>query len=633
MNPRKGIIGLLATIFLISAISMIMLVIDDRNDLSSRASGLLASNLRPALPGVTFIPNETLWDGTPFRLPITIKYNGVLWMPPKDRNTVFYHTDLPITLRIYNGKVNQSTLGKILGENFTALRNVSTDNTTLPGWSIESFTSTFFGDKKSISVWTNKDGITLISVMPQGLSQIDIVDFAKNIIPSNSSGQVKGVNSEDNTIRLAALVRPSVVMILNNYCSNAKFTSTHPGFVLAGREYPFCIAGVGTGFFVNESGYIATNGHLVKNIPDTSLFYAVASGSLDTLLSDYMQVYTAEKTGTLPSHDEMVLKIKEAHASKENIYQLAGMVSDLYKNQYVELNSSQNNYYVQLGNTPLQLSTNGVNTGKDIVQAKLIDSDYSEPDSVTGFTTSDVAILKIDGDNYPGLPLGSIDDISVGSTIQILGFPGVVMGGSSFLLDSSTNTEPTYTKGVVSAFKQAKGDKKQLIQTDASINHGNSGGPAINSEGKVVGIATYGLTPDEGGGNYNFLRDIQDLKQLMKKNNIAENPGDTYTSWKSGLENFWLSYFKYAETDFQKVSSLYPIHPSVGKYLAFAKEKINTPEDQTPKFSRSQRSTYMAISGGVMALSLFSIIILWIIDRIDSNKRSSVDQTTATGIN
>lgn len=627
MNPRKGLMGLLSTVFLLSAITMVMLMIDDRKDLSSRAGSWLSNSLRPALPGVAQAENEAFWDGAQYKLPITVKFNGVLWMPPKDRNIVFYHRNLPITIRITSGEVNQISLRQILGENFTSLKLISKVSQGISGWSVTSYTAYFLGDMKSIDVWYGKEDISLISVRPTNSSGMDIEDFARSIVSTSAVGQVKGLSTQDDSARLATLIRPSVVMVMNNFCSKVKFTNID-GFVLSGREYPFCIASVGSGFFINKNGYLATNGHVVQNVPKTSLFYAVTSGSLDNLLTDYMQVYMAQKTGTLPSREDMTLRIKEAHASKENIYQMAAMVYDLNEKNFLSIGDSVNNYYVQLGNTPLQLTTTGVSTSQEVVEAKLIDSDYKEPEESTGFTTSDVAILKVDGTNYPGLPLGSIDDLSVGSSIEVIGFPGIVMGSNSFLLDTSANAEPTFTKGIVSSFKLAKGNKKRLIQTDASINHGNSGGPAISSEGKVVGLATYGLTPEEGSGNYNFLRDIQDLKALMEKNNITNDVGDTYLSWKNGLENFWLSYFKYAKRDFETVSTLYPVHPSVSKYLTVAKTKINTPEDQTPKFTRAERSLYMNISVGVMALSALSFVVLWFFDRAEMRKKAAYFSST-----
>jgi len=599
-----------------------MLVYDDNKDLSSRAAGWISTNLRPALPGETLISNESTWDGTKFNLPISINYNNQLWMPPKDNSVVFYHTTQPVTLRVTTTELDQKSLQNILGENFTSLRPVESDY-MLPNWRTQFFSANFFGIKKMISILIGNDQISLIIVGPESMEFSDIANFANGVTFNSLPKQVMGATTPDDTVRLAALVRPSVVMILNNFCSKVKFTDV-PNLVLSGREYPFCIASVGSGFFVNKDGFIATNGHVVKNIPGSSMFYAVASGNLDLLLADYLQVYDAQRTGAIPARSEIELKIKDAHASKESIYQLAALVGDLYARKYLSLSNSENKYYIQLGNTPLQFTKTGVVVDAGIVEAKFIDSDYSEPDKDTGFSSSDVALLKVDGTNYPALPLGSVDSLSVGSSIQIIGFPGVVMGSNSFLLDSSANSEPTFTKGVVSAFKLAKGDRKKLIQTDASINHGNSGGPAISAEGNVVGIATYGLTPEEGGGNYNFLRDIQDLKSLMTKNNVSEDTGDTYKLWKSGLESYWLSYFQYAKNDFEKITTLYPSHPSVEKYLTVAKSKQKSTEDQTPKFTRQARSLYMSISVSVMALSLISIVIVWVIEQIDQKKKQAL---------
>ena len=300
---------------------------------------------------------------------------------------------------------------------------------------------------------------------------------------------------------------------------------------------------------------------------------------------------------------------------------MAALVGDMYKKNLIKLENTVNKYYIQLGNIPIQLSKTGVNVGSGVVTATLIASDYAVPDPTLGFTTSDVALLKINGTNFPALPLGKMNDISVGSSVMLIGFPGVAMGSNSQLLDTSANAEPTFTKGVISAFKQAKGNKKNLIQTDASINHGNSGGPAVSSEGKVVGLATYGLTPEEGGGNYNFLRDIADLKDLMAKNSVTEEIGGTYDTWKSGLNNYWISYFKPAKVEFEKVISLYPDHPTVQQYLRETNSKIGGLEDKTPRFTRDQRKIYIGISSGLMIFSVVIIIALGISNYIDSKRR------------
>ncbi len=91
---------------------------------------------------------------------------------------------------------------------------------------------------------------------------------------------------------------------------------------------------------------------------------------------------------------------------------------------------------------------------------------------------SDVAVVKIDAENLPYLELGDSDTLEVGEWVLAIGNP---LGLSH-----------TVTAGIVSAKGRSVGlaDIENFIQTDAAINRGNSGGPLINLDGKVVGINT-----------------------------------------------------------------------------------------------------------------------------------------------
>ncbi|MGB2863581.1 MAG: DegQ family serine endoprotease [Sedimentisphaerales bacterium] len=103
---------------------------------------------------------------------------------------------------------------------------------------------------------------------------------------------------------------------------------------------------------------------------------------------------------------------------------------------------------------------------------------------------SDVAVIKIDADNLPYLELADSDTLEVGEWVLAIGNP---LGFSH-----------TVTAGIVSAKGRSVGlaTIENFIQTDAAINRGNSGGPLLNLEGKVVGMNTaiYGATGNIGIG-------------------------------------------------------------------------------------------------------------------------------------
>jgi serine protease Do len=99
---------------------------------------------------------------------------------------------------------------------------------------------------------------------------------------------------------------------------------------------------------------------------------------------------------------------------------------------------------------------------------------------------SDVALLKIEGDDFPHLELGNSDDVLVGEW-------AIALGNPFGLFD--INAKPTVTVGVISNKEvnlRPQDDRVYIgmIQTDAAISSGNSGGPLVNSLGQVIGMNT-----------------------------------------------------------------------------------------------------------------------------------------------
>ena len=105
---------------------------------------------------------------------------------------------------------------------------------------------------------------------------------------------------------------------------------------------------------------------------------------------------------------------------------------------------------------------------------------------------TDLAVLKIDAEGLPTVSFGNSDSLEVGDWVVALGNALALKGG------------PTVTLGIVSArgrtISTERGTLYDLIQTDAAINDGNSGGPLINLDGEVIGINTAILRRAQGIG-------------------------------------------------------------------------------------------------------------------------------------
>lgn len=123
-------------------------------------------------------------------------------------------------------------------------------------------------------------------------------------------------------------------------------------------------------------------------------------------------------------------------------------------------------------------------------------------------TIQDVAVIKIEGDNFPILPLGDSDQMKIGQTVVAIG-------------NSLGEFSNTVSKGIVSGLKRnltagsALGGAEQLkniIQTDAAINPGNSGGPLLNINGEVVGV---NVAMAQGAQNVGFAIPVNQLKRMI----------------------------------------------------------------------------------------------------------------------
>lgn len=156
------------------------------------------------------------------------------------------------------------------------------------------------------------------------------------------------------------------------------------------------------------------------------------------------------------------------------------------------------NEHVVHGATEILVTT----TGGNKYNASMIGSD----------PYTDVALLKIEGDNYPYLPFGDSDDVIIGEW-------AIAIGNPFGLFD--INDTPSVTVGVISAtdrdFERTREGRiySDMLQTDASINRGNSGGPLVNSMGEVIGMNT--IIFSEGGGSLGvgFAVPINRIRQII----------------------------------------------------------------------------------------------------------------------
>ena len=153
------------------------------------------------------------------------------------------------------------------------------------------------------------------------------------------------------------------------------------------------------------------------------------------------------------------------------------------------------------------LTNNHVIDGAEDIKVALTDGRVFRATLVGADRFSDLAVLKVEGQNLPALPLGNSAKLLVGESVVAIGSPLWIEGG------------PTVTTGVVSALGRSMEQPglptlHNLIQTDAAINPGNSGGPLLNLRGRVVGINTAVIASAHGIG---FAISISTAKPVVQE--------------------------------------------------------------------------------------------------------------------
>lgn len=134
--------------------------------------------------------------------------------------------------------------------------------------------------------------------------------------------------------------------------------------------------------------------------------------------------------------------------------------------------------------------------GKKKYKARMVASDPK----------TDIAILKIDGKDFPHVNLGNSATLEVGDWVLAIGNP--------------FGLTQTITAGIVSAKGRSDMgilDYEDFIQTDAAINPGNSGGPLVNIDGQVIGMNTAILSRSGGYMGIGFAIPINLIKQVADK--------------------------------------------------------------------------------------------------------------------
>ncbi len=307
------------------------------------------------------------------------------------------------------------------------------------------------------------------------------------------------------------------------------------------------ITSTGTGFLFTSDGYVATNCHLIDRENSfirrqfiLTAFKQVTNENISALESSWATTFTEQQRSLL-------------YNTYASVYsRLFSMVLyDLKKEIYVVYRKDSG----QKQSLPVKKLATVVIKGQPM-------------------PGKDIAILKIDGDSsLPTLRVGNADLPQVGEQLFVYGYPAPVTNNDFVALESAI--EPTLTTGIVSAIKKSV-TGWPIIQMDANINHGSSGGPVCNGKGEVIGITTFGSLENSGvlAAGLNFALPVTILSDYLDTTNITPHTAKTTALFSDGIVFFGKEYYHKAAAKFKEVKALDPHYLGLEYYLKESEENI-----------------------------------------------------------
>jgi len=320
-------------------------------------------------------------------------------------------------------------------------------------------------------------------------------------------------------------------------------------------KQPEQITATGTGFFLTGDGYVATNCHLIDR--DNAFIRR------QFILSAFQQIT-----------DASIAALENSWATSFNEQQRS-LLYNTYASVYSRLFSMilyglKKNVYVVY-----RSDREDKGPGTEKRQATIVAKGQPMPGK-------DIAILKIETGKMemPVLTVASNQLPRVGEQLFVYGYPGPVTNNDFLAAESAI--EPTLTTGIVSAIKKSAAGWP-LIQMDANINHGSSGGPVCNEKGEVVGLTTFGSIENTGGlaAGLNFAVPVAILDEYLDTAGVTPRPSSSSHLFAQAVAFYDKGHYKAALHKFGEVRKVNSLYPGLYTYMNDCRENIKKGKDHS----------------------------------------------------
>ena len=410
--------------------------------------------------------------------------------------------------------------------------------------------------------------------------------FSNTVVYADS---IPGGNVADASVRAVDIAQPAVVRMITTIYAHITVqipsanSVTFPQTTSSNANgYELQVSGTGT--FITAHGDILTADHVINPPKDSSLeqdLYSMAAADI----ANYINQNAAQGSSQLSSNQvdqELIsgqLKSTIAYGTPSSIALLS------------------TSYTGPLSTSSLNDLPAGVATAVDKVEKE------SPPDQ------QDTAIVQVALNDTPDVQLGDSSNVNPQDTLTIIGFPGNadVSDTPTDFLSSSVNQ--IYVSSIKTSASGAP-----LIQVEGNVEHGDSGGPALDSHGNVVGIVSFGLSENGSLGGTSFLQASNSARSLVSALKLNTTPGKFQAAWGQAFATYSSSapgHWHTALNEFKQISSAYPAFKAVQPYLNYAQSQAQH-ESQTAVSSTPAPTSGASPTGGTSAtgshLTTFSAV-------------------------
>ena len=356
------------------------------------------------------------------------------------------------------------------------------------------------------------------------------------------SGQVTHL---DEVQKMAYGVKPAVVRISAFATAQFRYTPAaiaaiesalkHDGFNVTAQRagdgddlvVPTGAGGSGSGFIINPNGLILTSGHVVAPTQNGEMLdrELLRNGAISALLKHF------------PVDD--LRKLHRTDALDRYIATLAGK-SRLEKRvvtNEIELSNGEKLPFTITRFSP-ELAQRG----------------------------TDLALLRVNRKNLPVLMLGDSDSTRVGESIWSVGYPAVASSTDDVIggwLSRDSDLEATFNPGIITAIKRNI-TNTPVFQSNVAIYRGNSGGPAVNRTGEVIGISTWGRTDAE---SIKFLVPINVARAFLTEARVQANvEGEFDRHYHASLDAAQDGKWTVASAELASANNIFPNSPDLIRF-------------------------------------------------------------------